>query len=125
MPGAQIVSPVDARIEALMAAAPPEIPCYPVAPDDHEWAAASRYLDRLATRFDHVDDTGRLVFASGDERFFVDVDETLERAILEAKQIREESRSAPSASTATAVVIALSIPPDKPRRTPGNLFFST
>ena len=49
-------------------------------------------------RFDHVDDTGRLVFASGDERFFVDVDETLERAILEAKQIREESRSAPSAS---------------------------
>ena len=46
-------------------------------------------------RFDHVDDTGRLVFASGDERFFVDVDETLERAILEAKQIREESRSAP------------------------------
>ena len=44
-------------------------------------------------RFDHVDDAGRLVFASGDERFFVDVDETLERAILEAKQIREESRS--------------------------------
>ena len=55
VPGAQIVSPVDARIEALMAAAPPEIPCYPVDPDDHDWAAASRYLDRLATRFDHVD----------------------------------------------------------------------
>ena len=60
VPGAQIVSPVDARIEALMAAAPPEIPCYPVDPDDHDWAAASRYLDRLATRFDHVDDSLRI-----------------------------------------------------------------
>jgi phosphomannomutase len=60
VPGAQIVSPIDARIEALMAAAPPEIPCYPVAPDDHEWAAASRYLDRLATRFGHVDDPLRI-----------------------------------------------------------------
>ena len=57
-------------------------------------------------RFDHVDDTGRLVFASGDERFFVDVDETLERAILEAKQIREESRSAPSASSSATLPIS-------------------
>ena len=57
-------------------------------------------------RFDHVDDAGRLVFASGDERFFVDVDETLERAILEAKQIREESRSAPSASSSATLPIS-------------------
>ena len=57
-------------------------------------------------RFDHVDDTGRHVFASGDERFFVDVDETLERAILEAKQIREESRSAPSASSSATLPIS-------------------
>ena len=38
-------------------------------------------------RFDHVDDTGRLVFASGDERFFVDVDETLERAITDKLEL--------------------------------------
>ena len=58
-------------------------------------------------RFDHVDDAGRLVFASGDERFFVDVDETLERAILEAKQIREELPDRlPSASSSATLPIS-------------------
>ncbi|KAB5607756.1 septation protein SepH [Bifidobacterium jacchi] len=42
-------------------------------------------------RFDHVEPTGELVFAAGSRRFSVDVDETLERAILEAKQLRDES----------------------------------
>ena len=41
-------------------------------------------------RFDHVSDTGELVFISGAGKFAVKVDEALERAILEAKQIRSE-----------------------------------
>lgn len=41
-------------------------------------------------RFDHVSDTGELVFVSGIGKFCVKVDETLERAILEAKQICSE-----------------------------------
>ncbi|KAB8289213.1 hypothetical protein DSM100688_0293 [Bifidobacterium ramosum] len=44
-------------------------------------------------RFDHVDDAGDLVFAVGNLRFAVSVDDTLERAILEAKQIRSESQT--------------------------------
>ncbi|RSX54154.1 DNA binding protein [Bifidobacterium goeldii] len=53
-------------------------------------------------RFDHVDGAGRLVFAAGDERFAVNVDETLERALLEAKQVRDEqTRSAQPTTTAT------------------------
>ncbi|MBW3092255.1 DUF3071 domain-containing protein [Bifidobacterium sp. 82T10] len=43
-------------------------------------------------RFDHVDGTGDLVFSAGGRRFAVAVDDTLERAILEAKQIRSESQ---------------------------------
>lgn len=43
-------------------------------------------------RFDHVDAAGQLVFAVGNLRFAVDVDEPLERALLEAKQIRSEAR---------------------------------
>ncbi len=41
-------------------------------------------------RFDHVDETGGLVFAVGDARFVVRVDDTLEHAILEAKQVTSE-----------------------------------
>ena len=41
-------------------------------------------------RFDHVGETGELVFASGAGKFAVKVDDALERAILEAKQIRSE-----------------------------------
>ncbi|KFI44951.1 septation protein SepH [Bifidobacterium biavatii] len=43
-------------------------------------------------RFDHVDGAGNLVFSAGGLRFAVTVDDTLERAILEAKQIRSESQ---------------------------------
>lgn len=41
-------------------------------------------------RFDHVNDAGELVFVSGAGKFSVKVDEALERAVLEAKQIRSE-----------------------------------
>ncbi|KAB7791207.1 septation protein SepH [Bifidobacterium leontopitheci] len=60
----------------------------------------------MQARFDHVDDTGRLVFSAGEQRFCVIVDETLERALLEAKQIREESRSAPSSTTSATLPIS-------------------
>ena len=43
-------------------------------------------------RFDHVSETGELVFVSGAGKFAVKVDEALERAILEAKQIRSEAQ---------------------------------
>lgn len=42
-------------------------------------------------RLDHVSDAGDLVFVAGGEKFLVTVDEKLERAILEAKQIRLEA----------------------------------
>lgn len=42
-------------------------------------------------RFDHVDSAGGLVFVSGDASFVVQVDDDLEHAILEAKQIMSES----------------------------------
>ena len=41
-------------------------------------------------RFDHVTKTGLLVFAVDGASFAVDVDETLERALLEAKQLKAE-----------------------------------
>lgn len=43
-------------------------------------------------RLDHVSDAGDLVFEAGGERFVVTVDDSLERAVLAAKQIRMESR---------------------------------
>ena len=39
-------------------------------------------------RLDHVSDAGDLVFVAGGEKVLVTVDEKLERAILEAMQIR-------------------------------------
>ena len=42
-------------------------------------------------RLDHVSEAGDLVFEAGGERFVVTVDEALERAVLEAKQLRLES----------------------------------
>ncbi|PLS26188.1 septation protein SepH, partial [Bifidobacterium parmae] len=42
-------------------------------------------------RLDHVSEAGDLVFEAGGERFVVTVDEALERALLEAKQIRSET----------------------------------
>lgn len=44
----------------------------------------------VQAHFDHVDGEGRLVFAAGEQRFAVPVDDTLERAMLEAKQITSE-----------------------------------
>lgn len=44
----------------------------------------------LAARFDHVGEDGRLVFAADDLLFAVAVDDTLERAILAAKQVDRE-----------------------------------
>ncbi|MBM6699036.1 DUF3071 domain-containing protein [Bifidobacterium pullorum subsp. saeculare] len=41
-------------------------------------------------RFDHVSESGELVFAAGNLRFAVAVDDDLERAMLAAKQIRGE-----------------------------------
>lgn len=41
-------------------------------------------------RFDHLDEHGDLVFVAGDTRYAVTVDDTLERAILESKQMRAE-----------------------------------
>lgn len=43
-------------------------------------------------RFDHVSETGELIFVSGAGKFAVKVTESLERAILEAKQIRSEAQ---------------------------------
>ncbi|KFI65663.1 septation protein SepH [Bifidobacterium cuniculi] len=43
-------------------------------------------------RFDSVTDTGALVFAAGDQRFVVPVDDRLEHALLEAKQVLAERR---------------------------------
>lgn len=43
-------------------------------------------------RFDHVGETGELIFVSGAGKFAVKVNEALERAILEAKQIRSETQ---------------------------------
>ena len=52
--------------------------------------------DRLEkARFVRVSKTGDLVFSIGGGEMAVSVDDTLERAILEAKQVRSEMRQAP------------------------------
>lgn len=52
--------------------------------------------DRLEkARFVRVSKTGDLVFSLGGREMAVSVDDTLERAILEAKQVRSEMRQAP------------------------------
>lgn len=49
--------------------------------------------DRLEkARFERVSETGDLVFSLGGRQFAVSLDDTLERAILEAKQIRSEQQ---------------------------------
>lgn len=59
-----------------------------------------------SARLDHVRDTGELVFEAGGERFLVTVDDSLERAILEAKQIREESVPFQQPNAANALPIS-------------------
>ena len=52
--------------------------------------------DRLEkARFVRVSKTGDLVFSIGGREMAVSVDDTLERAILEAKQVRSETRQDP------------------------------
>ncbi len=62
-------------------------------------------------RFDHVSDAGELVFVLGAQKFVINVDEALERAILEAKQIQSETRKDrqpnPSASLPISQIQAL------------------
>lgn len=57
-------------------------------------------------RFDHVGQAGELVFAVGNSKFAVSVDETLERAILEAKQIKAESLVLSQPRTAATLPIS-------------------
>lgn len=63
--------------------------------------------DRLEeARFDHVGETGELVFSSGGQLFAVTVDDALERAILEAKQLvseRQQNRQQPRQQTALPI----------------------
>ncbi|GAB08700.1 putative phosphoglucomutase [Gordonia araii NBRC 100433] len=63
-PGAQIVAPVDAEIEALMARAPSDIPMRPVVPDARARANRERYLARLSTRFGRVDGPVRIALTA-------------------------------------------------------------
>ena len=59
-----------------------------------------------SARLDHVRETGELVFEAGGEQFLVTVDDSLERAILEAKQIRQESLQSNQPNTANTLPIS-------------------
>lgn len=59
-----------------------------------------------SARLDHVRETGELVFEAGGEHFLVTVDDSLERAILEAKQIRQETMRFNQPSTANTLPIS-------------------
>ncbi len=59
-----------------------------------------------SARLDHVRETGELVFEAGGEQFLVTVDDSLERAILEAKQIRQETMRFNQPSTANTLPIS-------------------
>ncbi len=59
-----------------------------------------------SARLDHVRETGELVFEAGGERFLVTVDDSLERAILEAKQIRQETLRFNQPNTANTLPIS-------------------
>ena len=52
--------------------------------------------DRLEkARFERVSETGELVFSLGGRQLSISVDDTLERAILEAKQVKSETQKMP------------------------------
>ena len=57
-------------------------------------------------RLDHVSEAGDLVFEAGGERFVVTVDDALERALLEAKQIRSETMKRRQPHTADTLPIS-------------------
>ncbi|MDF7664803.1 septation protein SepH [Bifidobacterium sp. ESL0745] len=57
-------------------------------------------------RFDHVDEDGELVFVSRGLKFRVPVDDTLEHAILEARQIKSETDEASNPGLAQTLPIS-------------------
>ncbi|MFT9392327.1 septation protein SepH [Bifidobacterium sp.] len=57
-------------------------------------------------QFDHVSDGGDLVFVFDHRHFAVRVDDSLERGILEAKQIRAEEEGYPSPQASSALPIS-------------------
>lgn len=57
-------------------------------------------------QFDHVSDGGDLVFVCDHRHFAVRVDDSLERGILEAKQIRAEEEGYPSPQSSSALPIS-------------------
>ncbi|WEV46122.1 septation protein SepH [Bifidobacterium sp. ESL0690] len=57
-------------------------------------------------RFDHVDEDGELVFVSKGLRFRISVDDTLEHAILEARQILSEADEASNPGLAQTLPIS-------------------
>lgn len=62
--------------------------------------------DIKTARFDHVSNQGDLVFACDQELFAVSVDNTLNHAILEAKQIIEEEHGTPIPHASNALPIS-------------------
>ncbi|BDR53156.1 hypothetical protein KIM372_10630 [Bombiscardovia nodaiensis] len=56
--------------------------------------------------FDHVSDQGEMVFVCDHKYFAVKVDNTLDRAILEAKQVLEEEQGAPIPQASSALPIS-------------------
>lgn len=56
--------------------------------------------------FDHVSDQGDLVFVCDRRHFAVTVDDALDHAILEAKQIREEEEGAPLPHASSALPVS-------------------
>ncbi|BDR54786.1 hypothetical protein KIMH_08970 [Bombiscardovia apis] len=64
-------------------------------------------LEEIAkARFDHVSDQGDLVFACGLTLFAVSLDNTLDHAILEARQILEEEHGTPIPQASSALPIS-------------------
>lgn len=57
-------------------------------------------------RLDHVSDTGELIIAAGRSTYVVQVDEALERAVLEAKQIKSEAQKFKTVQSAGALPIS-------------------
>lgn len=57
-------------------------------------------------RLDHVSDAGDLVFEAMNRHFTVRIDDELERAILEAKQVRSELMGTPSPQASSALPIS-------------------
>lgn len=57
-------------------------------------------------RFDHVSEKGELVFVCDHRHFAVPVDDALDHAILEAKQVKEEEEGAPRPQAATPLPVS-------------------